>query len=208
MRAWVQQQDLPRTPIVSLQTATGPRNARLAEIFQSALGLRLVHSVRHELARLELLHLEVRPNGKVDHPTYGPVQTSDVADCFFEVTEQLIGSAVQPNLGEVLVTGTQAAGCRGRRTGLPPGGHRADAVPQPPEPIGVQEAADRRPSIPGTRALSIRQWPPPGTRMGGQVRPLAATDKVTGACNDQDLLVMILPSRTSITELTCTSRIA
>jgi len=30
MRAWVQQQDLPRTPIVSLQTATGPPNARLA----------------------------------------------------------------------------------------------------------------------------------------------------------------------------------
>jgi len=44
--------------------------------------------------------------------------------------------------------------------------------------------------------------------MGGQVRPLAATDKVTGACNDHDMLVMILPSRTSITELTCTSRIA
>ncbi len=116
LRAWVQQQDLPRTPTVSLQTATAPRNARLAEIFQSALGLRLVHSVKHELARLELLHLEVRPDGKVDHPTYGPVQTSDVADCFFEVTEQLIGNAVQPNLGEVLVTGTQAGG-------LPPAPH-------------------------------------------------------------------------------------
>jgi len=42
-------------------------------------------------------------------------------------------------------------------------------------------------------------------------RPSAATRghrKVTGACNDHDWLVMILPSRTSITELTCTSRIA
>lgn len=176
MRVWVQQQDMPRTPIVSLQTATGPRNARLAEIFQSALGLRLVHSVKHELARLELLHLEVRPNGKVVHPTYGPVQTSDVADCFFEVTEQLIGNAGQPNLGAVLVTGTQAGGLPwSSHWTVPPGGHRADAVPQLPELIGVQEAANRRPSILGTRALSIRQWPPPGTRMCGLERPLAAT---------------------------------
>lgn len=111
LRAWVQQQDLPRTATVSLQTATGPRNARLAEIFQAALGLGLVHSVEHQLARLELLHLEVRPNGNVDHPTYGPVQSSDVADCFFEVTEQLIGGAVETNLGQVLVSGSRPGAC-------------------------------------------------------------------------------------------------
>ncbi len=110
LRAWVQQQDLPRRATVSLRTATGPHNARLAEIFQAAIGLRLVHSVEHQLAHLELLHLEVQCNGKVDHPTYGPVQTSDVSDCFFEVTEQLIGGAVASSLGHITISRSQPGG--------------------------------------------------------------------------------------------------
>jgi len=120
LRPWVQQQDLPRRATVSMRTATGPHNARLAEIFQAAIGLRLVHAVEHQLAHLELLHLEVQPHGKVDHPTYGPIQSSDVADCFFEVTEQLIGGAVASSLGDITISGSQPGGYPAATPWTPP----------------------------------------------------------------------------------------
>lgn len=79
-----------RRTAVSEKTATANRNFLTAETFKTALANRLVHSPHHELAEKELRFLELR-NGKVDHPTSGPVQTSDVADCLFEVVTQLLG---------------------------------------------------------------------------------------------------------------------
>lgn len=69
--------------------ATRMRNIRDAESFKMSLTRSTVHGPPHDLAREELLFLQVRGNGTVDHPTSGPVQTSDLADCLFAVHAQL-----------------------------------------------------------------------------------------------------------------------
>jgi hypothetical protein len=90
LRAWCAEQSLPRQPRIYQQDATGQRNREVADTFKSAVRLGLVHAPPHELARLELLHLQER-NGRVEHPSHGPVQTSDVSDALFEVTHRIIG---------------------------------------------------------------------------------------------------------------------
>jgi hypothetical protein len=64
-----------------------------------------VRAPRHELAELELRYLQDIGSKRVDHPTSGPVQTSDLADCLFNLVHRLIGpdihaqlSAVQPHV--------------------------------------------------------------------------------------------------------------
>jgi hypothetical protein len=59
-------------------------------MFKSAAQLGLVHAPRHDLARLELLHLQEH-DGKVDPPSFGPIRTADIADALFEVTTRLVG---------------------------------------------------------------------------------------------------------------------
>jgi hypothetical protein len=93
-----------------MQSATRPRNDRTAGVFKSALDLGLIHSPAHDLARLELQHLQQYPNGKVDHPTYGPIQTADVADALFEVTEQCLGQNFDVGLGNLRLHGSQPGG--------------------------------------------------------------------------------------------------
>lgn len=100
---WAAGAHLPRLPQISQRFATRPRNERTAGVFRSALGLGLIHAPTHELARQELLHLQLRPSGKVEPPTYGPVQSSDVADCCFELVEQFIGNQMDARLGDIRV---------------------------------------------------------------------------------------------------------
>jgi len=76
--------------MVSERTATGASNLRMYETLKTALSRRLVHAPHHELLEAELRNLETR-NGRVDHPTRGPVQTSDVADALMNVVDVLIG---------------------------------------------------------------------------------------------------------------------
>jgi len=90
LRAWCDTQSLPRRPQIFEETATAPHNYRVASMFKSAAQLGLVHAPRHDLARLELLHLQEH-DGKVDPPSFGPIRTADIADALFEVTTRLVG---------------------------------------------------------------------------------------------------------------------
>jgi len=61
----------------------------------------LLHGPYHELADLELRFLQDL-GGRVEHPTSGPVQTKDVADCLAIVTYELIGEQMSAFLGKAL----------------------------------------------------------------------------------------------------------
>lgn len=90
LQSYVRHTQLPRRVTVYERTATYEQNWRVAETFKSALNMGLVHAPEHELAKLELKFLQEN-NRRVDHPTSGPVQTKDVADCLMIVTYALIG---------------------------------------------------------------------------------------------------------------------
>jgi hypothetical protein len=111
LREWCAHRHLPRTPQIYEQTATAAHNALTANVFKSAAQLGLIHSPDHNLARLELLHLQER-NGRVDHPSYGPVQTSDIADAFFEVTHRIVGDDLDrwQRLGDLTLGMSQPGG--------------------------------------------------------------------------------------------------
>lgn len=81
---------LQRRPTLRERPATTQRNLRDAEVFKSAVIGGRVHAPFHDLADRELRNLEER-NGRVDHPSRGPVQTSDVADALMAVTAELLG---------------------------------------------------------------------------------------------------------------------
>lgn len=87
---------LLRRPHVSVRHATAPSNLATAESFKTAVLRGLVHAPQHELAESELRNLEER-NGRVDHPSRGPVQTSDIADCLMAVTRELLGDGAGHN---------------------------------------------------------------------------------------------------------------
>lgn len=71
--------------------ATAARNWHQATRFQEALSLGLIHSYPHDLAKQELLHLQLLGQTKVGPPTAGAITTGDIADYFFALTDQLIG---------------------------------------------------------------------------------------------------------------------
>jgi hypothetical protein len=85
-----------RRPAVSFRHATAPSNLATAESFKTAVLRGLVHAPQHELAESEVRNLEER-NGRVGHPSRGPVQTSDIADCLMAVTSQLLGDGAGRN---------------------------------------------------------------------------------------------------------------
>jgi hypothetical protein len=97
-------------PSMSERTATSLRNQRMAETTKTALSLGLVHAPYHDLLDAELRHLEIR-NNKVSHPTRGPVQTDDAADCLMNLAQLLLGDhnayATTEALGTSRVTGSQ-----------------------------------------------------------------------------------------------------
>jgi len=94
LREWCHSQTLPVQPNIYEEPATAKHNKEVADLFKSAVGLGLVHSPDHPLARAELLHLQER-HGKVDAPTRGPVQTADITDAMFEVAHYLISQDIE-----------------------------------------------------------------------------------------------------------------
>jgi hypothetical protein len=84
---------LPKTTMVSEQTATRQHNWKRAEIFKTALNMGWIHAPYYEQAELELRFLQEK-NGVVDHPDSGPVQTKDVADAMMECVMKLIGDQI------------------------------------------------------------------------------------------------------------------
>lgn len=94
LRKYVNTANLPKRTTIYERTATAPLNWKTYETFKTALNMGLLHGPYFELADLELRFLQDLGNNKVDHPTSGPVQTKDVADCIAIVTYELIGSQI------------------------------------------------------------------------------------------------------------------
>jgi len=98
------------SPTIIERTATAPANQRMAETTKTALSRRLVHAPYHDLLDAELRNLEVR-NGRVAHPTRGPVQTDDTVDALMNVVDHLLsdhnGYSTMQAIGDTTVTGSQ-----------------------------------------------------------------------------------------------------
>lgn len=150
---WVRRQAFPKMVSVFQRTATAPMNWEVAETFKTALGLGLVHAPYYEQAEKELLFLQLVGENKVDHPTAGPVQTKDVADCMMILVHALIGNEIAAFINQDL------ADLQIR--GAVPGG-----MPTPAEQAGEMSGGDPH--------QALRNWrnPIPGQpRTHGQFSP-------------------------------------
>lgn len=113
LRQFVKNSRLPKHVDLYERSATGPLNWKTFETFKTAIGMNLVHGPLHELANLELTFLQ-ETGGRVDHPTIGPVQTKDVADCLAILVYELIGEQMSAfmgkSLGDMAPRGAQQGG--------------------------------------------------------------------------------------------------
>ena len=101
LRRRVHQSTMPKRVTVDERTETRPVNWSEYECLKMAINLGLVHSPYHEQAELELRFLQDL-GGRVDHPTSGPVQTKDVADCMRSCVYKLIGDQMSAFLQDSL----------------------------------------------------------------------------------------------------------
>lgn len=84
---------MPKRVTVFEKTTTKQYDWTVKESAKAAINLGLVHAPYNERADLELRFLQMK-NGRVDHPSAGPVQSKDIADCMMEVIHVLIGEQV------------------------------------------------------------------------------------------------------------------
>jgi hypothetical protein len=114
LQKYVYDKRLPKPVTVYERSATEPLNWETYETFKTAMGLNLVHGPFYGLADQELTYLQDLGHRKVDHPTAGPVQTKDVADCMAIVTHALLGDTLAAFIGQALsdlpLVGTQQGG--------------------------------------------------------------------------------------------------
>lgn len=95
----VRNTQLPKRVNIFEKTATRPYDWTVKENSKAAINLGLVHAPStlsgesYERAELELRFLQLI-NGKVDHPSAGPVQSKDIADAMTECIHVLIGEQV------------------------------------------------------------------------------------------------------------------
>lgn len=82
---------LPKTIQVFEKTATSQLNWKRFETFKAAINMSFVHAPPHAEAQQELSFLQLMPGNKVDHPTSGPCQTKDIADCMVECVHTILG---------------------------------------------------------------------------------------------------------------------
>lgn len=111
LQRYVIEERIPKRISIFEKTATRQLNWKRAEIFKAALNMGLIHapmlasdgtvSEHAEMAELELRFLE-ESNGKVDHPSSGPIQHNDIADAMFECVYALIGEQMAAYLGQTL----------------------------------------------------------------------------------------------------------
>lgn len=102
LKAHVRKKQYPKRVTVFEKTATAPYNWERAETFKTGLGMNLIHAPWYEQAEQELKFLQKTADQKVDHPTSGPVQTKDVADCLMECAQVIIGEQVRAFLANTL----------------------------------------------------------------------------------------------------------
>lgn len=81
---------LPKRTTVFETPVTRAGDWEEKESAKSAIYMGLVHAPECEQLRDELKYLQL-VNGRVDHPSAGPVQSKDVADCFTHLIHDLIG---------------------------------------------------------------------------------------------------------------------
>lgn len=93
---------LPKRVNVFEKTATNALNWTRFETFKAAINMGLVHAPPHEEAKKELTFLQRGNGNKVDHPTAGPVQTKDIADCLVEAVHTLLGEQMNNFLNKDL----------------------------------------------------------------------------------------------------------
>lgn len=84
---------MPKRVNVFEKTSTRPYDWMVKENAKAAINLGLVHAPANERAELELRFLQMK-NGRVDHPSSGPVQSKDIADAMMECIHVLIGEQV------------------------------------------------------------------------------------------------------------------
>lgn len=84
---------LPKQVQIFERTTTRPYDWTAKENSKAAINLGLVHAPYYERAELELRFLQLI-NGRVDHPSAGPVQSKDIADAMMECIHVLIGEQV------------------------------------------------------------------------------------------------------------------
>lgn len=145
LQRFAQQAQLPRRVQVYERPATAPLNWKTYETFKTALGMELVHAPFYEQANAELLFLQKSATNKVDHPTSGPVQTKDVADCLAIVTYELIGEQMSMLIHEALSSLSLQATASG---GMPTPTQQLVAEPGPPSSFDPN-AFKTRPYQPG-----------------------------------------------------------
>lgn len=131
LNTFVQQRGFPKRIQIYERTATANSNWREAETMKAALNMNLIelptkaadgrNSPDLELLELELRFLEEK-NGKVDHPSSGPVQTKDIADAVMAVTHHLIGEQMGAFLNQALGAATSGTSF----------GQQGSPVPQAP----------------------------------------------------------------------------
>lgn len=144
LNAFVRQRGFPKRIQVYERTATKGSNWREAEVFKAALNMNLIHipaldpdgnpSRDAELAELEMTFLEEK-NGKVDHPSSGPVQTKDIADALMAVTYHLIGEQMGAFLNQALDEASRTMGASGQAGSF--------GAARPPEPVSQEDPIKR-----------------------------------------------------------------
>lgn len=122
---WVRTRNFAKRVQVFERTATAPMNWTIAETFKTAIGLSLVHAPYYQQAEDELIFLQKVGENKVDHPTAGPVQTKDVADCMMILVHALIGNEISAFIGEAFASLKMRGGVQG---GLPTPAEQAAEV--------------------------------------------------------------------------------
>jgi hypothetical protein len=84
---------MPKNVQVFEKTTTRQYDWTVKENSKAAINLGLVHAPYYERAEMELRFLQY-VNGRVDHPSSGPVQSKDIADAMTECIHVLIGEQV------------------------------------------------------------------------------------------------------------------
>lgn len=106
---------------VYVKTATLEHNWFRAETAKTAINHGLVHAPNdtedNKLSADEMKFLQIKQTGgrypRVDKQDAGPVQTKDMADCIFEVIEELIGNQLKNLMRDRAVEAVMAPGAQG-----------------------------------------------------------------------------------------------
>jgi len=147
LNAFVREKGFPKRIQVYERTATKQTNWREAEVFKAALNMNLLHapaldpdgnpSRDADLAELELTFLEEK-NGKVDHPSSGPVQTKDIADAMMAVTYHLIGDQIGAYINQALDEASRTLGTSApAAVGTPTVGQRQAPADDPAQQLAA-----------------------------------------------------------------------